>query len=96
MKILWSPLSIDRASEIAQYIALDKPAAADKWINALFSKVARLNISPKSGRVVPEIGDQQFREMIFGNYRIIYRIKKSNYQFLQSGMENRYCQLKIF
>ena len=82
MKTLWSPLAIDRASEIAEYIALDKPAAADKWINTLFSKVEQLKFSPKSGRVVPEIGDEQFRELIYGNYRIIYRIEKKQVSIL--------------
>ena len=33
MKILWAPLAIDRASEIAEYIAQDKPSAAAKWID---------------------------------------------------------------
>ena len=82
MKIIWSPLAIDRASEIAEYIALDKPAAADKWINTLFSKVEQLKFSPKSGRVVPEIRDEQFRELIYGNYRIIYRIEKKQVSIL--------------
>ena len=82
MKIIWSPLAIDRASEIAEYIALDKPAAADKWINTLFSKVGQLKLTPKSGRVVPEIGDEQFRELIYGNYRIIYRIEKKQLSIL--------------
>jgi plasmid stabilization system protein ParE len=36
MKIIWSPLAIDRASEIAEYIAQDKPSAAEKWINTVF------------------------------------------------------------
>lgn len=70
MKIIWSPLAVERASEIAEYIALDKPSAAEKWISTLFSKVEKLASSPKLGRVVPEIGDQQFREMTYGNYRI--------------------------
>ncbi len=48
MKIIWSPLAIDRASEIAEYIASDKPSAADKWINTVFSKVKQLESSPKS------------------------------------------------
>jgi plasmid stabilization system protein ParE len=48
MKIIWSPLAIDRVSEIAEYIALDKPAAADNWINTLFSKVGQLSPSPLS------------------------------------------------
>lgn len=42
MKIVWSPLAIDRASEIAEYIALDKPSAAEKWIQKLFLKVEQL------------------------------------------------------
>jgi toxin ParE1/3/4 len=82
MKIIWSPLAIERASDIAQYIALDKPAAADNWINALFSRVEQLLLSPKSGRVVPEIGDEQFRELIDGNYRILYRIEKKQVSIL--------------
>ena len=75
MKIIWSPLAIDRASEIAEYIAQDKPSAAEKWINTVFSKVEQLKSSPEIGRVVPEIRNDQFREMIYGNYRIIYQIQ---------------------
>ncbi|MBI4634017.1 MAG: type II toxin-antitoxin system RelE/ParE family toxin [Deltaproteobacteria bacterium] len=82
MKIIWSPLAIDRASEIAEYIAIDKPSAADKWINTVFSKVKQLESSPKSGRVVPEIGNDQFRELIYGNYRIIYRVEKKQVSIL--------------
>ena len=82
MKIIWSPLAIDRASEIAEYIAQDKPSAAEKWINTVFSKVERLKSSPEIGRVVPEIRNDQFRELIYGNYRIIYRIEKTQISIL--------------
>jgi plasmid stabilization system protein ParE len=82
MKIMWSPLAIDRASEIAKYIAQDKPSAAEKWINTVFSKVEQLKSSPEIGRVVPEIRNDQFRELIYGNYRIIYRIKKTQISIL--------------
>lgn len=82
MKIIWSPLAIDRASEIAEYIAQDKPSAAEKWINTVFSKVERLKSSPEIGRVVPEIKNDQFRELIYGNYRIIYRIEKEQISIL--------------
>ncbi|MDO9566088.1 MAG: type II toxin-antitoxin system RelE/ParE family toxin [Candidatus Desulfaltia sp.] len=37
-----SPLAVDRASEIADYIAQDKPSAAEKWIDTVFSKVEQL------------------------------------------------------
>lgn len=73
MRIIWSPLALERASEITDYIAHDKPSAAQRWIEALFAKVDQLKSSPRIGRIVPEISDNQFRELIYGNYRIIYR-----------------------
>ena len=82
MKIIWSPLAIDRASEIAEYIARDKPIAAEKWITSVFSKVEQLASSPEIGRVVPEIEDEQFRELIYGNYRIVYCIEKTQVSIL--------------
>ena len=75
MRIVWSPLAIQRASDIADYIAQDKPAAAASWIKTLFSKVDQLKSAPEIGRIVPEIEDIQFRELIYGNYRIIYRLE---------------------
>ncbi len=77
MKLTWSPLAIERLSEIAEYIAQDKPAAAEKWVNKIFSLVERLYEFPESGRVVPEINNKMFREIISGNYRIVYKCEKS-------------------
>ena len=76
MNIIWLPLALDRVSEIAGYIAQYKPSAAEKWVKAIFSKVEQLEVSPELGRVVPEIGNSQFRELIYCNYRIISRIEK--------------------
>ncbi len=82
MKIIWSPLAVDKASKIADYIAQDKPSAAEKWINIVFSKVEQLKSSPEIGWIVPEINNTQFREIIYGNYRIIYRIEKKRISIL--------------
>ena len=82
MKIIWSPLAIDRASEIAEYIAQDKPAAAEKWISTVFSKVEQLKSSPEIGRIVPEIKNNQFRELIYSNYSMVYRIEKEQISIL--------------
>jgi toxin ParE1/3/4 len=82
MKIVWSPLAVDRVSEIAEYIVQDKPSAAENWINIVFSKVEQLKSSPEIGRIVPEIRNKQFRELIYGNYRIIYRIEKKQISIL--------------
>ena len=89
MKIIWSPLAIDRASEIAGYISQDKRPAAEKWTDTVFSKVEQLKPSPEIGRMVPEIKNEQFREIIYGNYRIIYRIEKKQISILtiRHGMQ---------
>ncbi|MEK6375916.1 MAG: type II toxin-antitoxin system RelE/ParE family toxin [Acidobacteriota bacterium] len=77
MRIVWSPLALQRAYEEARYIAGDKPAAALKWLEGLFKVVDRLERFPKSGRVVPEIPSGEFREVIYRSHRVIYRIEKS-------------------
>ena len=82
MNIVWSPLAVDRASEIAGYIAQDKPSAAEKWIKTVFSKAEQLRTSPQIGWVVPEIKNTQFRELIYGNYRIIYRVETERISIL--------------
>lgn len=82
MVVIWSPLAVDRASEIAEYISQDNPTAAQKWVDTVFSKVEQLKSFPESGRVVPEIEGHDFRELIYGNYRIIYRIEKKQVSIL--------------
>jgi plasmid stabilization system protein ParE len=82
VKIIWSALAIERASEIAKYIAQDKPSAAENWIDTVFSKIDKLKSSPEIGRTVPEIKNKQFRELIYGNHRIIYRIEKKQISIL--------------
>ncbi len=82
MKIIWPPLAIDRVAEIAQYIAQDSQNSAQKWIELTFKAVERLDQFPKSGRIVPEIMQNDFREIIQGNYRIIYRLKSEGVSIL--------------
>ena len=82
MTIVWSPLALDRVAEIAGYIARDKPSAAEKWVKTVFAKVEQLEISQELGRVVPVIGNVQFRELIYSQYRIVYRIEKKRISIL--------------
>ena len=74
MKVVWSPLALERVEDIAQYIAEDKPYAAVEWVEGLFNTVERLSDFPQSGGVVPEVGGRRIREVRFGAYRIIYSV----------------------
>ena len=75
MKIIWSPLALERIEEIALYIAEDKPGAAIDWVEGVFDAVERLADFPESGRIVPELGARRIREVVFGAYRIVYSVK---------------------
>lgn len=75
MRVAWSPLALERVSEIARYIAQDNPDAGERWVTELFDSVERLADFPESGRVVPEVGVRSIRELIFGAYRVIYTVK---------------------
>lgn len=82
MKIIWSPLAVERVSEIAAYIAEDNPAAAEKWVDEVFTKVGNLQSFPQSGRIVPEANNKAIRELIYGNYRVIYRLEEKRVSVL--------------
>jgi plasmid stabilization system protein ParE len=75
VRIVWSPLAIERVEDIAQYIADDNASAAVEWVERIFDIVERLSKFPESGRVVPEVGVRRIREVIFGSYRIIYSVR---------------------
>ena len=82
MRVKWSPLAIERVTESALYIAEDKPMASDKWVVSIFKTVEKLATFPKSGRIVPEFSRDEIRELIHGNYRIIYQISSSVIEIL--------------
>tara|TARA_R110002050_G_scaffold69420_3_gene150161 strand:- start:2 stop:295 length:294 start_codon:yes stop_codon:yes gene_type:complete len=74
LKVVWSPLALDKLEATAKFIALDKPSAADKWVNDVFDRTELLSSQSELGREVPELIGSHYREIIFGSYRIIYKI----------------------
>ena len=74
MQVTWTDPALDRVREIAVHIAQDDPDAAERWADKLFDAVERLSTFPDSGRVVPEMGRRTIRELIFGAYRVFYRV----------------------
>ena len=74
MRVVWSPRAIARATDIAAYMAADRPEAAAGWVDDLFASVADLKDHPRRGRRVPEIDHPNIREVLHGVYRVIYRV----------------------
>lgn len=72
--IHWTEQSLEDIDNIAAYISLQSHRFASIQVNRFFDKVEILKTQPATGRVVPEFKDKRVREIIIGNYRIIYRI----------------------
>jgi plasmid stabilization system protein ParE len=70
-------VAIERALEAKAYIAADNPKAAEKWAAGLIRTVQKLKRLPRAGRVVREIGIEEYRELIYGSYRIVYRVSSN-------------------
>jgi addiction module RelE/StbE family toxin len=71
-QIIWSEKARKDLKEIVDYIAQDKPSTASLFGEKIYEAAGRLKQFPKSGHVVLEMS--ALREIIYGNYRIIYRI----------------------
>ena len=73
-RVIWTQSALDDLSGIQEFISRDSTYYAQKFVDDAFRAVERLEVFPESGRMVPERYDPDFREIIFGSYRIIYRI----------------------
>lgn len=72
--LVWTDRATADLEEIGEYIALDDPVAAERWVELLLATAQRAGELPFSGRRVPELGRDDIREVLRRSYRIIYRI----------------------
>ena len=74
-EVRWTPQAADDLEAITNFIAADSPQYATLFAMDVLVAVERLAGFPNSGRVVPELKDPAIREILFGSYRIVYRVK---------------------
>ena len=93
-EVIWTEPALQELDAIAEYIALDNPAAARDLVKTVFSKVERLETFPRSGRVPPELQDSVYREVVMPPCRIFYREEDSRVFILHVMRDER--QLRAF
>ncbi len=81
-KVIWSHRARTDLQDIIEYIANDKPHTARMFGRKIIGVPSKLQDFPHSGRIVPEHYDSQYREVIYGNYRIVYRLKKDDIEIV--------------
>jgi len=78
VKIIWTQRSLTDLKSIVDYISKDSIKYASLTLQRILDITKYLEKNPRIGRMVPEVGkNDKIREIIFGNYRIIYKITSS-------------------
>ena len=85
--VRWSnPAKID-LRQIYDYIAKDSRLYARKVALEIVEKSEKLNAFPEVGRIVPEIGDPNIRELLIYSYRLIYEISPGRADILANNSQ---------
>ncbi|HDH31317.1 MAG TPA: type II toxin-antitoxin system RelE/ParE family toxin [Candidatus Wolfebacteria bacterium] len=80
--VIWSNPAKDDLRKIHDYIAQDSKFYALKVTQEFIEKSEILEEFPKMGRVVPEIGEVNIRELFLYSYRFIYEISSDKIEIL--------------
>jgi toxin ParE1/3/4 len=73
-QVALSPSAHRDLRDIVRYISADSKEKAVQFGRLLLTSTKRLTNFPEMGRVVPEIGDPNIREIIVRSYRVIYLV----------------------
>ena len=74
ISLVWSDSAVQDMKNIEKYIAQDSKKYAKIVRKEILIAVKDLKKFPKKGRMVPEDKDELFREILVGNYRVMYEI----------------------
>jgi len=74
-RLIWSPRAITDLEAIREHIAYDSEVYASLMVSRLVAAPNRLIEFPEMGRVVPEFGQPDMRELVIRPYRLVYRLR---------------------
>ena len=71
----WTEQAVEDIRAIREFIGRDSPRYGGLVAERLVAATGRIELFPRSGRIVPELGRQDLREIIVGEYRLVYRVE---------------------
>lgn len=72
-EVRWTEQAVADLEAIKAFISQESPAYALAVVRRLYDAVGQLAPFPDSGRIVPEHGRPELRELVRPPYRIVYR-----------------------
>ena len=82
LKVLWTENAIQDLLGIKAFIAQDSGERAEEWVNQLYSAGENLSRLSNRGRIVPEFDQDNLRELLIDNYRLVYRVKSATVEII--------------
>jgi plasmid stabilization system protein ParE len=73
-RVVWAEAASADLEEAASYIARDSPYYAAAFVREVRAAARALRVSSERGRVVPELGQSDIRELLVRSYRLIYNV----------------------
>lgn len=74
LRVAWTRKALEDLRAIKDYISRDSKRYAQLQIERLRSAASHAGRFPEIGRTLPEFPEEAWREILTGNYRIIYRV----------------------
>jgi addiction module RelE/StbE family toxin len=81
-KIKWTLRALNDLNNIYEFIAKDSKRYAQIQVENIQNAVSNLARFPLLGRSVPEFPHLPYREILVGDYRILYRFKEEQGQVI--------------
>jgi len=75
------------------YAGQQAPEVGERLLREIVAHVERLSDFPESGRVVPEFGLVQLREIIHPPFRIVYRVDQDRVRVVRVWRSERLLEL---
>lgn len=72
--IRWSAQARKDLEALSDYLRDVAPSYAERFEEQVFAATRRLELFPRPGRVIPEAEEEQLREVVYRDYRIMYHV----------------------
>jgi toxin ParE1/3/4 len=82
LALRWTEHAVTQLAALAEFISLDSPFYAEQVVDRIVARFEQARRYPGSGRMVPEFGREDVRELIESPYRLVYRVRQDAVEVL--------------
>ena len=75
-ELWWTEPALEDLKWIGRDVRRGQPSSASSLAKRIRERLLSLRDYPLSGRIVPELGEQGYRELIPAPYRIVYEVRE--------------------